>query len=323
MPVGNWNLEWLNHNAQRDYPLADTTTGTDQSGSFTIPDDFIVELDLPIHAGLNVDPARFFIRHIGAYATGYSIVIGYQPADVDNEPVAPVEVATALIARQTHTKNRAYALGGVSPYDDTVGKVVIGRLDAIDEQPPGFWTFDFEATRLDPDAVRPIIRGVSSVTCVNGDQRSARLYGDIELVAGTNCQLVPIVASGQDPIIRINFLQGEGTIEECVCEGDSAQTPPIKRISGVIPTPGGDFTIIGSDCMQIEPIDNGLRLVNTCAKPCCGCEELERITQDLERFGQQAASVEEFVDRLGTSVNTMDLIVLGAKLGDRGCITCE
>lgn len=318
MPLGNWNLEFANHNAQRRYPLADDADPVDQTGSFAIPNDFLVGLDLPIHAGMDVDPARFYVKHIGAYATGFSVIVGYQPADGD-----PVNVATALIARPTHVKNTQYALGGIGDYDDTSGKVVVGRLENIDGEPPGFWTFSFPNTRLDPDAVRPIIRGVSSIICVNGDQRSEPLQGDVELVAGVNCQLVPILSEGEDPIIRINFLKGEGTVEDCVCEGDAAVTPAIKRIDGVLPTASGDFTIIGSDCLQITPIANGLQLVNVCAKPCCGCEELEKITQDLERLNAEKTAVQQFGEELGTAVNTMSMTVLGARLSDRSCITCE
>ena len=218
---------------------------------------------------------------------------------------------------------RRYALGGVGNFDDTVGKVVIDRLDNIDDQPPGFWTFDLVDTRLDPDAVRPMIRGVSSITCINGDQRSPKLYGDIELVAGQNMQIVPVVVSGQDPIIRFNAINGEGTVETCVCEGDSAPTEPIKKINGVTPTPSGDLAIVGSACIEVTPIENGIKISDTCAQPCCGPVELEAITRDLERLGSQATAVQDFVNRLQEAVNTMDLIVLGAKLGDRGCIQCS
>lgn len=320
MSLGLWNLEFLNHNAQRKYPLTDDSSGIDDSGSFTIPDDFIVELDLPVHAGMDVDPGRFFIRHVGAYATGYSVVVGYQPAATGSEPVP---VATALIARQAHRRNTAYVLGGIEPFADTVGKVVIGRLENIDGQPPGFWTFSLENARLEPDAVRPIIRGVSALVCVNGDQRSPPLQGVVELQAGQNMQIVPVLIAGQDPIIRFNAISGEGTVEECVCEGDAAVTDPIRTINGVGPTPTGDFHIVGTDCLQVEPIANGIRLVDKCAQPCCDCHDLERITRDLERLHRQAATVEDFVDRLRESVNTFDLIVLGSRLHDRGCIQCE
>lgn len=318
MPAGTFNLEWLNHNGQRSYPLADDASGLDESGSFALPRDFLVELYLPIHAGMDVDPARFFVRNIGAYTTGYSVVVGYQPAD-DSEPI---NVASASIPRQGFSRNLSFALGGIGDFDDTVGKLVIGRLDNIDQQPPGFWSFTLENARLDPDTIRPIIRGVSAIVCVSGNQRSVPLRGDIELIAGANMRITPIISLGSDPIIRFDAISGEGTVEECVCEGDLAVTDPIVTVNGVSPTPTGDFNLIGSACVGIEPIQNGIRIVDTCASPCCGCPELERITADLERLRQQVAAVDIFVDQLGESVNTMNLIVLGAKLGDRGCVQC-
>ena len=318
MPIGHQNLEFLNHNSQRRYPIADDASLVDDTGSFRLPDDFIVELDLPIHAGLNVNPAGFYLQSVSAYAGGYGIVFGYQPAAGD-----PVTVATALIPRQGFTKNVTFSVGGIGDFEDTFGKIVIGRLENIDEQPPGFWEFSLANARLDPDAVRPIIRGVSSITCVNGSQRSVPLYGDIELVAGANMQIVPVIQEGADPIIKFNAISGEGTVQECVCEGDEAQPDPIKTILGVGPTTTGDFTIVGGACVQIEQIANGLRIVDVCSQPCCGCEELERITTDLARLSQQAATIENFVDRLRNAVDTMDLIVLGNKIGDRGCVTCE
>lgn len=319
MPVGNWGLEYLNHNSQRRYPLADDAEAVDATGAFRLPDNFLVELDLPVHAGLNVGPAGFFVKSVSAFAGGYGVVVGYQPGDGSD----PLTVATALIPRQGFARNQTFVLGGVGDFADTVGKVVIGRLDDIDEQPPGFWEFTLATARLDPDAVRPIVRGVSSVTCVNGDQRSVPLYGDIELVAGNNMQIVPIVQAGQDPIIRFNAISGEGTVEECVCEGDAALSTPVTKINGVSPTNGGAMTFVGNDCIQIETIPNGIRIKDVCAQPCCGCAELERITADLGRFAAQATAVEGFVDRLQTAVETMNLVVLGAKLSDKGCIQCE
>ena len=319
MPVGNWNLEFLNHNSQRHYPLADTAAGIDVSNSFTIPEDFIVELDLPIHAGMSVNSGRFFIKRIDAYSIGYAVVIGYAPV-----AGTVVDVATALIPHQSfesNEKNVVFAVGGVGDFADTVGKIVIGRLTSIDQQPPGSWSFDFAATQLDPDAVRPIIRGVSSLTLVNGTQTSDKLYGDVELVAGTNCQLVPIVVAGQNPKIRINFIQGEGSVEDCVCYGDAALTTPIKTINGVSPTASGGFNFVGTDCLQVIPIANGIKFTDTCASPCCGATELERITLDLERLAQQATNIQGFVDRLQVSVMTMDMVVLSSRIGNTSCAT--
>jgi hypothetical protein len=316
MPLSTWNIPFLNSNSQRRYPLINEATGVDSTGSFTIPDDFLVGLSLAIHAGLDVDPSRFFVRQLSVYATGFGVVIGYQPAVGD-----AVNVATSLIARSSHARNTTYALGGVNDFDDSVGALVVGDLDGIDSQPSGVFTFTLATAQLETDALRPQIRGISSISVVNGTQTSEPMYGDLVLVAGANVQLVPVVVAGQDPVITINAIEGEGLVEECVCEGETAGVA-VSRINGIPPTTAGDFTLLGTSCMSIEAIQHGLKFRDTCAEPCCGCSELEDITRDLERFGDQATTIGNFLNRLETSVTQFSTVVLGSRLNDRGCLDC-
>jgi len=317
MPLTQWNVEWLNHNSQRSYPLADEASAQDTTDSFKIPDDFIVGLDLPVHAAMDVEPGNFFVRTLGVFPTGFSITIAHRSG------TNIVNVATALIPREGHNKNTTYVLGGVEPFDDTVGKIVIGRLDTIDDQPAGVWEFDLDSGRLETDAIRPIIRGVQAITVRDGSEQSERLTGDIELVPGENMQITPVVVEGQDSQIIFSAIQGEGTIEECVCEGEEAEIPCIKRINGIVPTPDGSFGVVGDDCIQVLQTENGIKIVDNCAAPCCGCEELEAITKDMERSDQQRETYSRFMDLLQASVTEFSMTVLGARLGDRGCITCE
>lgn len=313
MPLGLLNLEFLNLNAARRFPLSDDSSGVDTSGTFTLPNEFLVGLDLPIGAGSDVDPSRFFLQQLMIYATGFGLVVGYQPS---SGPA--VNVATALVPRAVHITNNVYALGGIGDYADTVGRVVIGKLDAIDQQPSGQFTFTLDNARIEPECVRPILRTLGALVVVNGTERSQPLYGDIELVADANIQIVPIVVSGQDPQIRISAIQGEGLAEACVCVGDT-QAPPIRRINGVPPTAAGDFTLLGNDCLTINPITNGLQLSDVCSQPCCGCKELETVTAGLEQFGSKATTLENMVNAVSTAVNEMDQVVLGSRLNDRGC----
>lgn len=317
MPTGIWNLEWLNANSQRRYPLSEDSSGYDVSESFRIPDSFLLEVDLPIHPGLNVTPSGFFVRQLSADAAGFLIIIAYQPASG-----SPVNVATALIPRSTHQYGNVYALGGINDYADTVGKLVIGHLDEIDEQPAGQFTFEIANARLEPDCCRQIVRGLSSIAVVSGTSTSPRMYGDIELEASENIQLLPIVVEGQNPKIRISAIKGEGLAEECVCIGDESAVA-ISQINGIPPTPDGNFTFLGNACLDIETITNGLKFNDTCSQPCCGCEELEAITRKLEAFGDKAATLEGFITRLQSEVTAMDMVVLGSKTGDRGCVQCE
>ena len=315
MPLSTWNLEWLNHNSQRNYPIADDAGGYDKTGTFKIPENFIVELDLPIHSAINVDPSKFYIRQLIATGTGYSIVISCQDSSNNIYDVASAHIPTA-----SHTTEyKTYTLGGIEPYDDTSGKVTINSLDAIGSQPAGLWEFEPTGSRVSPDAIRPIIQGVQSLSVSTGvGEVSQRLYGDIELVAGDN---IEIVAAGNK--LTISAIDGAGNVETCQCEGDVTALPCIKTINGVSPTPAGEFGFIGDDCLEFTGGTNSLNVGDNCCAPCCGCTELEAITKDLERFLQQQANLEVFVSGLNSAVTEMSLTVLGSRLGDRGCITCE
>lgn len=316
MPRGVWALEWLNENSQRSYPLAEHASGTDVTGDFTLPDDFLVGAYLPVHAGLAVDPGRFHVLWISAFAQGYSVTIGYTP-DVGDA----VEVGTAVVTKHAHTENQTYALAGLGDFDDTRGQIVIGNTDSIDEQPAGQFEFDLAGGALDPDVVRPNIRGVSSIRLQNGTEVSRKLTGDIELRAGRNIALQLIQVGDADPVIRIDAVDGAGLNEECACDEDDEESPCIRTINGIPPNPGGDFTLLGDDCLNIDPIEHGLQLRDVCSEPCCGCEELEAITQDLERFGDSAQTLRLFVNRLASEVTQMNMVVLGSRLNDNGCLS--
>lgn len=313
MPVGLVNIEFLNQNADRRYPLAYDASAQDTTGTFTIPNDFLVEFSLAVDASWAVTPSKFFVYQLGAFATGYSIVIGY------SGDAGTVIVASALIARPTFSRGQVYSLIGNSQFPTAVGKLTIWSLDSIDLQPPGIWTFDLTGARLDPDSIRPMLSGVTSLLTVNGSTVSAPYTGVIELVAGTNISLVPSTVGGVTTI-QINAIDGAGLTEECGCAGEPAV--PITRINGVGPTAAGDFTLLGDNCLQITSIKNGLQITDLCSKPCCGCVELAAITQDLAQFGSEATSLSTFVNQLSVSVNQMNMVVLGSRLADTGCTIC-
>lgn len=311
-----WNIEWLNANSQRSYPLADAATKTDTSGDFVLPDDFVLALYLPVHAGLEVAPDRFFLRAVAAYGAGYSLEIGYDDNGTANT------VGVAVIAKDSHTENQVYAVVGMGDFADTVGKIVIGRTESIDQQPAGRYVFTYAGGKLDQDCIRPIIRGISSIRVINGSETSEAITGHIVMAAGANIRLTPILIEGQDPTIRIDAISGEGLTETCVCSDEADAGPCIRVINDVPPTPAGKFTLLGNDCLEIDAIQNGLQLIDRCSAPCCGCQELAVITQDLSQFGDNARTLSTFLNRLETSVTQYNEVVLASRLSDRGCDAC-
>jgi hypothetical protein len=316
MPLGNWNLQWLNHNSQRAYPLTERASKGDISDLIEIPDDFIVGLYFPVHAGNNVQPDKFFLRTLLINPTGYNIAIAYDNGDDD-----PPLVATVNIARSTHTENMVYALPGVNDFAESVGRVAIGNTATVDGLPPGQYHFTPEAGELEFDTIWPMVRGVSSITLVNGADRSAKIYGDIELIAGNNIRLTPVIVEGEDPQIIISAISGEGLNEDCVCDEEELG-PAIRTINGIGPLPSGDFRMLGDECLLLNPITNGLQLEDDCSQPCCGCDKLDAINGRLDAMTDQLVTLNSFANRVQTEVTQMANVVLGSRLGDRSCLEC-
>ncbi len=318
MPIGNWNLQWLNHNSQRSYPLTERATKTDTLNTIKLPDSFIVAIKLPVNAGLNIIPEKFYLKSLLLAPTGYNITIGYDTgaADTEDNP----DIAAVNIAKSTYAPNRAYALGGIDEYSDTVGQIVIGRLDEIDALPPGRYYFSAAAGQLEPDAIVPNIRGITRLRISNSGELSDAIYGDVTLVAGTNMRLAVEFPSNADPIITFSAISGANLNEDCFCDvhdtGDC-----IRCINGNC-SGDGNFQINQGECVDIAPVGGGLFLSDTCAQPCCGCTELDAITGQVDRFGDGVTTLQNFVTRLSSEVTQMSLVVLGSRLGDTGCSTC-
>jgi hypothetical protein len=316
MPAGIWNRQWLNQNGGRAYPLTDWATKRDQTDTIEIPDSFIVAMQFPVHAGMDVEPQRFFIKTLGVFPTGFNIGIGY-----DDDSSEPPLVGAVNVPFSTHTENRVYAIAGVDDFSDSVGHIAIGTLDEAGLLTPGEYHFDRDGSAIETDAIRPMIRGISSITVVNAaNQRSEKLYGDIELIAGTNMRLTVATGAG-DPQITFSAISGEGLNEECLCE-EEAEGQCIRTINGIPPLPDGNFRFIGDDCIVIEPIDNGLQFIDQCSSPCCGCPELDAMRQQIDRFADGARTLTNFVDRLSVEVTEMSATILSSKLSDQGCLEC-
>lgn len=309
-------LELLNAHSQRSYPFTEAATQTDTTGAFTVPDDFILYIEFPVHAGLDVLPDKFFISKIAIYGTGYSVTISY-----DDGTGTPPEVATAQIARDTHSEYDTYNLPGKNDFADSSGKITIGKLDTIDALPPGQYLFDVSDGELEPNVITPMIQYISAIVLRNGTEVSQRIQGDVEIIAGNNIALTPIIVAGQRPKIRIDAIDGEGLNEECICD-DETEGPCIRTINGIPPTVTGDFTMLGSTCMEVDPLTNGLRFIDVCSEPCCGCVELAALTQELELFGSAATTVRGFVNRLQSEVTQFHQVILGSLLSDEGCQAC-
>lgn len=302
MPANVWNINFLNLNSQRAYPLYERASRVDTSGGFTLPDEVLLGLYLPVHAGLNVRQDRFYLQSITIFSVGMYVVVGY-----DDGTSSPPAVATATVPFDGHERYDAYALVGRDDYDDIVGSISVGDLDVIRSTDPGQYFFTLDTGRLDLDCIRPFIRGVSAIVVLNGNEESARLYGDIRLQAGERIRLSTSVV-GDIQNIRIDALDGVGLNEE-----EINTAVPIYAINGVAPDESGNFTLEGTSCLTLSELANGLKFDDKCAKPCEGCEALERITRDLQSMRDGANTLQAYMSRMEGQMDALCMSVLASR----------
>lgn len=298
---GVWNIDWLNANSQRAYPVDEGATQLDTTGSFALPRDFIVDAILPVHADPTIDPTLFHIAAVTIFGTGVTVALGYNGTII----------GSIAIDTGSFTSNQTYAIACNGNFFDTIGKIVIGSLDTV-LQSAGAFVFDLAGARLEPTVVKPDIRGVTALYIQNGLNISAPINGDVVLQAGNNCLLNLVSVLGEPDRIVINAIDGTSLNQGCNC-GQNANLPCINTINGIPPDNNGNFTLLGDDCLLLTQISNGLKLTDQCAKPCCGCTELDVVRTTLDFMVTQVNSLENLGARLEQAIQVLETNLLSSK----------
>lgn len=299
---GIWNVDFLNSNSQRKYPLHDNATLKDTSNTFSIPNDFIVDLLWPVHADGTVNPALFHIIGIGIFGSGVTVSLGY-----NGESIGSVSIDANNFSR-----NQSFFISGTGPFFDTVGKITIGSLDTV-RKFAGSFLFTVAAGQLVPTVVKPDIRGISALYLRNGNETSDPLQNDIILQGGQRMvlNLVPGLSGEPDRIV-FDAIDGVNLNTGCGCE-ENADLPCIKSVNGVLPDFNGNFTLQGDECLILNEIANGLQMVDECSDPCCDCRELSVVIDQANMMVTQVTSFENLLGQLAAAISTMQANLLASR----------
>lgn len=297
--------DWLNDNRNRKYPFLDSTLLLDNSSSMTFPNDLIVDMVFPVNA-MQYDVTLFHLQQVTVFAGGVIITLGFNGT----------AIATRAVTEAEHSENKSYYIEGSATalsggFSDSVGRITIGRFDSIKEF-GGTYTFSTSAARLLPTVLRPSLKGVTGVKTVSADnEESALLQGDIELLAGDNIEFKVLGNT-----VIISALPNPDFAQDCSCP-DVILGQCIKTINGVAPDSNGNFTVVGENCLVIDnqTLANGIKLNDTCATPCCGCQELSVLQAELSKLGGQVGTQEAFAQRAMANIEQLRDVVLSSKLG--------
>lgn len=308
------NIDWLNENAYRNYPLVDGASRVAASGA-VLPTGLIVDLSLPVPLG-TLEPSNAFIRKVYGFSAGVVITIG--------DTSSPgVDLATATVFTADHARNRSYPLTGIpgTKLNGVSGRIAIGLPEAVAQCSLGL--FDYAAapqnTQLVISCIRPLLQGVNGVVVRQADgSLSPVLGGSITLIPGDNVSLeVDAVSKSIRVSASVQVTPQQVTDAGCGCdENVENDLGGIKTINGVEPDSAGNFLLQGLDCVQLTPASSGSGIVisDSCTEPCCGCDQLDQLQATLQTIENFRSQLAQAADQLEARISNLTTVVLNAGL---------
>lgn len=287
------NQEWLNQNALRNYPFKEDmvlnpTVGGLLATEIRIPNSLIVDFVITIPGSAT---NRIYLSTLTLVGNLLTFVFSDE---------SDVQVAIVTIDLDTHVTNQAYTIAGSGTYDDTIGRLVIGDLSRLDvDLAEGQYTFTLTTAEFEPCTIRPALRGVQSLVIESDGITSAKLYGHLKFLAGSNVRLTYLPAYNT---IRVDAISGEGLNQKCPCESTMAETNIVRTVNGIAIE---DVVIEGDgQCVDVKVSGNKVVISDTCSTPCCGCPELEFLTESMKVLEATLSNLEAYSAKLAERINT-------------------
>ena len=277
------NLDFLNLNSVRNYPIKDGNSCVSVGGAFTLPNDFIVDAQL----AATYDPTRrFYVSKVSNLGDKAIIEVADQ-LDTPNSIVG-----TFTIDYASHQEYNEYYLNASTAYVGATGILVIGSLDGIRNSPVGVFLFTIDTAEFEARVVIPALKGINRLLFENVTGDPIALTGDVQILARSNLRFK------KDPDNnRVILDAGDGLGLNSAC---ADILPSIKTINHIPPDENGNFTLDFSDCANLIPIaaGTGLVLQDICCKPCMGCDDIAVLTTRVMQVESALIALREFYTNL-------------------------
>lgn len=308
------NLEWLNLNEQRSYPFHE---GTDRIPY--IDTDLTVSTGTPIANSLFVDFKAVTTgnAYTQLYLSKLTVANGIVSVTLSSfTPASPFTAAKVKLQAEsegfTHYEmfdgtatlsESEYTVMLLTPrslYATNTARLVLGRRN--DFLTDGIYYFRADQTMFEPCLIEAGSNAVTQllVKSVAGDLTA--LTGAVDIVAGENIALTVDIANNA---LIISAIPGEGYIAGCDTTGASV----VRTVNGV---PLTDLLIEAApnnECIEIAKSGDTVTIKDVCSTPCCGCEELKVITQQLIQLASRQDNIEEYRALLDAALASLQTAV--------------
>ncbi len=303
-------LEWLDDNSHRKFPLDDSASGIDTTGSQTLPTSLITDLFLCVPT--SADVTKFFLK---------SVLIGRYFVNIEISYVKP-DTSEIVVCRFTNiptsqANNSVYyaepaeqAITADLPFTKLTGAIVIGRCTEALAM-PGYYEFTKVTGLLLSSRISQGLAVLQQITV------GSRIYtGNIILKEGSNVKMTPIYDAGTDTTTITIDANIASLADLPVPLTDDASVlynltvlygRPIATINGIKPSAGYDFQIRGLDCTTDGVLASGagITFTNPACQPCCDKSMLDAAYAAISELNKRYARMESYYENIGRNVNEL------------------
>ena len=307
MPTYTPLSEWLDENQHRVFPLEDSMTGEDSTGTFRLPTSFIVDIFLCAPPGTDVKD--YYLKALTVRNRTIDVEIGYD-GDGDELTVGhitriPMDTALNSV-RDFEPASQDLAVN--EPFTLMTGVLVVGTTVEVAEH-PGRWSF------LSSTASFLSTRVTQGLACVSSLGLGDDLFtGNIALKEGSGVTLSPSydAASGKTVITISADLGNLAELDAPLVDDASVlhnlthlYGTPVTSVNGVPPDTDGNFTLQPLDCTELTSIQTGLSINNPCSLPCCDKTTLDDAYTSISELNLRYARMEGYYQSIGRNVNDL------------------
>lgn len=300
-------LDYLAQNALMRYPFKDTTSLTDNSGVFSFPNDFFLDIIL---VAKQQDTQGAYLYSFQNRHTAATLTFKFK--------TLPEEHLITVDAPYTSITDK----GLVVFADEAVaikivpGTACVKSLESTDET---IYVFSSATAALAPSAVIRMGPRVTSLAFLNWDKDTNAPISTSELVfSGDETHSLDnlTLAGGfnttfmfTDGVMACDVIRGSGAGLYDTCEDEGSA---IRTINYIQPAAVGNFLFETDDCYTTIHHEFGLYLVNSC-KPKCSAEQITGFAHYNNRIidaettlftyaGQIYQDIKNEIDRYRTEV---------------------
>lgn len=276
------NLDFLNQNSLRNYPLVDAADRVSDDGLFTIPNTLMVDMTLT-SPGNNITTL-----YISSVTSNASLVI------IEISALGVGVFGTFGITYPLPDYNTDFTLTPGVLFPQANGLVTIGSLDDMASQPYGDFTFSQPNTSLLNRVFCASVPGVNYISFSDTQGNTTALTGYIQITANSNVQF-------RSPSAGVIYLDaGEDLGLNKVC---ATTLTPITTINGIPGDSSGNFTLIPQQCVSLTPAPYGLFIADTCGQPCMGCTEIDTLATAVNSLESSIVDMKNFTTNLNAAIN--------------------